>query len=99
METNKYLWQPRPDGPIQVRVTYRDADGERKQICRSLRTSHWPTARRIRDAEFMPIILDVKRAKAQLELIAELYPRLLEQLPKGVHGGWGAGQRRRRPGT
>jgi integrase len=89
MESNKYLWQPRANGPIHIRVFHRDADGTRVQFCRSLRTSHWPTARRIRDAEFLPLILDASKAKAQLELIQELYPKLLEQLPRGVHGGWG----------
>ena len=89
MESNKYLWQPRPNGPIHIRVSYADANGKRCHLCRSLRTSHWPSARRIRDAEFMPLILDVNKAKAQLELIGELYPHLVDQLQKGVHGGWG----------
>ena len=89
MESNKYLWQPRKSGPIHIRISYSDPDGKRIQFCRSLRTPHWPTARKIRDAEFLPLILDVNKAKAQLELIHELYPKLVEQLPRGVHGGWG----------
>jgi hypothetical protein len=66
MESSKYLWQPRRDGPIHIRISYNGADGKRTHFCRSLRTSHWPTARKIRDAEFMPLILDVNKAKAQL---------------------------------
>lgn len=90
METNKWLWQPRKDGPIHLRVTHTTADGKRKTFVRSLRTNHWPTARKIRDAEFAPIILDMQKAMVQLELIHELYPQLEGQLQLGVHGGYGA---------
>jgi integrase len=89
MESNKYLWQPRKNGPIHIRVFYHDADGKRTQFCRSLRTSHWPTARKIRDAEFVSPILDVNKARVKLELILKQYPELVAQMQKGVHGGWG----------
>lgn len=88
METNKYLWQPRRNGPIHLRVSYRDLTGEKREFRRSLRTNHWPTARKIRDAEFMSIIQDMAKARTQLELIHALYPQLEEQLERGAHGGY-----------
>ena len=89
METNKWLWQPRKGGPIHLRVTHTTLDGKHKSFVRSLRTNHWPTARKIRDSEFAPIILDMQKARLQLELIRELYPQLEERLESGVHGGYG----------
>ncbi|MBT3292263.1 MAG: hypothetical protein HN380_33375, partial [Victivallales bacterium] len=78
METNKWLWQPRKNGPIHLRVTHTTLEGQRKSFVRSLRTNHWPSARKIRDTEFAPIILDMQKAMLQLELIHELYPQLEE---------------------
>ncbi len=56
MENNKWLWQPRRNGPIYLRISYRDMAGKKKSLTRSLNTNYWPEARRIRDAEFVPII-------------------------------------------
>jgi hypothetical protein len=36
METDKWLWQPRPDGPIFLRLSYRDLEGRKKQFTCSL---------------------------------------------------------------
>jgi hypothetical protein len=30
MESNRYLWQPRKNGPIQIRVSYTDENGKRR---------------------------------------------------------------------
>ncbi|MBT3375310.1 MAG: tyrosine-type recombinase/integrase [Lentisphaerae bacterium] len=92
METNKWLWQPRKNGPIHLRVTHTTLEGQRKSFVRSLRTNHWPSARKIRDTEFAPIILDMQKAMLQLELIHELYPQLEERLQAGQHGGYGPEQ-------
>lgn len=88
MVSNEWLWQPRKSGPIHLRITYVDSDGKRRGFTRSLRTNHWPTARSIRDTEFKPIILDIDRAQAQLELIRRIYPELEAKLQVGVHGGY-----------
>jgi len=88
METNKWLWQPNKNGPIHLRVQYKDLAGKKKTFTRSLRTRDWRTARKIRDTEFTPIILDVSKAQAQLELIHELYPQLEAKLQSGLHNGY-----------
>jgi hypothetical protein len=69
METDKWLWQPRPDGPIFLRLSYRDLEGRKKQFTCSLSTSHWPSAREIRDTDFAPIILNMDKARHQLTAI------------------------------
>ena len=88
MESNKWLWQPKKNGPILIRLRYADVNGKKKTFTRSLNTNHFPTARKIRDKEFLPIILDITHAKNMLELIHELYPKLEKQLAKGKHGGF-----------
>ncbi|OGV66564.1 MAG: hypothetical protein A3K19_23920 [Lentisphaerae bacterium RIFOXYB12_FULL_65_16] len=90
MESNKWLWQPHKTGPIYLRLTYRNADGQRKTFVRSLNTSHWPTARSTRDKEFAPIIRSIDEAEAKHELIHVLYPELEQKLQTGVHGGFTA---------
>lgn len=89
METNKWLWQPKKNGPIHLRVTYQDETGKRQCFVRSLRTQNWTEARRIRDSEFTPIILSMEKAQAQIELAMKLYPRLVQKLRTGLHGGYG----------
>jgi len=88
MESDKWLWQPKKPGPIFIRLRYTDKDGKKKTFTRSLNTDHYPTARKIRDKEFLPIVLDMEQAIAKLELIHELYPQLEEKLNKGKHGGY-----------
>ena len=88
MESNKWLWQPKKNGPILIRLRYTDVEGKKKTFTRSLNTNHFPTARKIRDKEFLPIVLDMNHAKNTLELIHELYPKLEKQLSKGKHGGF-----------
>ena len=88
METNKWLWQPRRDGSIHLRVKYRDMQGKSKTFTCSLHTSHWPTARKIRDSEFAPIILDAEKARQQAELAIALFPELEKKLQTGLSGGY-----------
>ena len=95
METNKWLWQPHKNGPIYLRVSYRDPDGRRRNFVKSLETRRWADARRIRDTEFAPIILDIRKAAAQMQLIRKLYPELEKQLAVGLHGGYAEEDTRR----
>lgn len=88
MESNKWLWQPRKNGPILIRLRYTDIEGKKKTFTRSLNTNHFPTARKIRDKEFLPVVLDIDHARNMLELIRELYPELEKQLLTGKHGGF-----------
>ncbi len=88
METNKWLWQPNKNGPIHLRVGYKDKTGKSKTFTKSLRTKNWKTARKIRDTEFAPIILDMEKARAQHELIHKIYPQLEVRLETGVNGGY-----------
>jgi integrase len=80
METDKWLWQPRPDGPIFLRLSYRDLEDSKKQFTCSLGTNHWPAARKIRDTDFSPIIHDMGKDRHQLDLIHKLYPELQTRL-------------------
>lgn len=91
METNKWLWQPHKNGPIHLRLTYRDAEGKLKTFTRTLNTNHYPTARKVRDTEFLPIINGMNIARTKLELIDTLFPDLEDQLQRGVHGGYSKG--------
>lgn len=86
MENNKWLWQPDKKGSIFFRFEYYDVNGEKKRFVRSLKTRHWPDARKIRDSEFTPIIYDMEKAKRQLDFILEIYPQLEEKLKNGIHG-------------
>ncbi len=88
MECNKWLWQPDSQGPIYLRLSYKDLNGKKRFFTHSLNTDHLPTARKIRDSEFTPIIHSMDKAKAQLELILGLFPQLEKQLKEGVHGNF-----------
>lgn len=89
METNNWLWQPHKNGQIYIRVSYRTPHGEKKYLTRCLYSNNWPKARRIRDTEFIPIILDIEKARAQLDVILKTFPQLEKQLQHGVNGGYG----------
>ena len=82
MGINKWLWQPRKGGQIYLRFRYRDLDGKSKQFSRKLHTNHLPTARRIRDTHFAPIILDMSIAQAQIAVAVAAWPELEDQLHK-----------------
>jgi len=82
MGINKWLWQPRKGGQIYLRFRYRDLDGKSKQFTRKLHTNHLPTARRIRDTHFAPIILDMSIAQAQIAVAVAAWPELEDQLHK-----------------
>ena len=88
MECNKWLWQPDSQGPVYLRLSYKNLEGKKKNFTHSLNTDHLPTARKIRDSEFAPIIHSMDKAKAQLDLILEIFPQLEKQLKEGVHGNF-----------
>ena len=88
MECNKWLWQPDSQGPVYLRLSYKNLEGKKKNFTHSLNTDHLPTARKIRDSEFTPIIHSIDKAKAQLELIIGMFPQLEKQLKTGVNGNF-----------
>ena len=57
-----------------------DLDGNSKQFTRKLHTNHLPTARRIRDTHFAPVILDMSIAQAQIAVAVAAWPELEDQL-------------------
>lgn len=54
---NRYLWQPRLNGPVHIRIAFRlPGDSNSRTFVRSLGTRSYPEARRVRDRSFLPLI-------------------------------------------
>ncbi len=68
---DRYLWRPDPRGPIFVRFAFRiPGDSEFHRFVKSLGTSSYPEARRIRDRAFMPLLTSLRCAKTALDFAA-----------------------------
>ena len=91
MESDKWLWQPHKSGPIFLRLTYRTLDGKIKTFVRSLHTDHWLTARKIRDTEFTPIILDMATSTVAGGHIYAAADTVAKRREAGAVGDGGAG--------
>ncbi len=60
---DRYLWRPRPHGPIYIRLAYRlPGDSKLHRFVKSLATTSYPEARRIRDRAFAPLLTSLKCA-------------------------------------
>ncbi len=60
---DRYLWRPRPRGTIYIRLTYRlPGDSKLHRFVKSLATTSYPEARRIRDRAFAPLLTSLRCA-------------------------------------
>ena len=70
VDRDRYLWRPEPRGPIYVRISFRlPGDSQVHRFVKSLGTTSYPEARRIRDRAFAPLLTSLRCARTAHDFV------------------------------